>query len=77
MSTTSGILGLGGSVQLWVSGATVTQWDYRKSPIDGEVYQRTAATGGGTTDPANDTTNYVAASYVRVSALPSKMQLTT
>lgn len=72
MSTSSQFLGGGSSVQLWVSGATVAQWDYRKSPIDGEVYQRTAATGSGTTDPANDTTNYVAASYVRVSALPSK-----
>lgn len=72
MSTSSQFLGGGGSVQLWVSGATVTQWDYRKSPLDGEVYQRTAATGSGTTDPANDTTNYVAASYVRVSALSVK-----
>ena len=75
MSTTSGILGLGGSVQLWVSGSTVTQWDYRKSPLDGEVYQRTAATGGGTTDPANDNTNYVASSYVRVSSLPQRNEL--
>lgn len=72
MSASSQFLGAGSSVSLWVSGATVAQWDYRKSPIDGEVYQRTAATGSGTTDPANDTTNYVAASYVRVSALPSK-----
>ena len=72
MSTSSQFLGGGSSIQLWVSGATVTQWDYRKSPLDGEVYQRTAATGSGTTDPANDTTNYVAASYVRVSALSSK-----
>lgn len=72
MSASSQFLGAGSSVSLWVSGSTVTQWDYRKSPIDGEVYQRTAATGSGTTDPANDNTNYVASSYVRVSSLPQR-----
>lgn len=75
MSNSSQFLSGASSVQLWVSGSTVTQWDYRKSPIDGEIYQRTAATGSGTTDPANDNTNYVAASYVRVSALPQRAEL--
>lgn len=75
MSASSQFLGAGSSVSLWVSGATVAQWDYRKSPIDGEVYQRTAATGGGTTDPANDNTNYVASSYVRTSSLPQRTEL--
>lgn len=74
MSASSQFLGAGSSVSLWVSGATVAQWDYRKSPIDGEVYQRTAATGSGTTDPANDNTDYVASSYVRTSALPQRTE---
>lgn len=75
MSTSSQFLGGGSSIQLWVSGATVAQWDYRKSPIDGEVYQRTAATGSGTTDPADDNTNYVASSYVRTSSLPQRAEM--
>lgn len=60
------ISGAGGGAKLWVNGEDVTQWDYRKSLLDGEIYQRKTATGGGTTDPANDTTNYKAASYKRV-----------
>lgn len=55
----------GGSVKLWSSGETVLKWDYRKSPIDGEIYQRITATGSGTTDPANDATNYSASSFTR------------
>lgn len=55
----------GGSVKLWSSGETVLKWDYRKSPIDGEIYQRITATGSGTTDPANDGTNYSASSFTR------------
>jgi hypothetical protein len=54
---------------LWVSGATIPQWQSVTSPADGEVYRRIAATGGGTTDPADDMTNYVAVSYERTSAL--------
>lgn len=73
MPTLNSLNSIGGaSAALWTSGETVTQWDYRKSSLDGEVYQRTAATGSGTTDPANDTTNYVAVSYKRVSALSVK-----
>ena len=56
---------------LWVSGMTVAKWQDVRSPIDGEVYMRTAATGGGTTDPADDWTNYVARSYRRITALPT------
>ena len=59
----------GGSVKLWSSGETVLQWDYRRSPLDGDVYQRKTATGSGTTDPADDVTNYVAVSYRRSAAL--------
>lgn len=54
---------------LWVSGATVPQWQSVTSPADGEVYRRITATGGGTTDPADDTTNYVAVSYERTADL--------
>lgn len=56
---------------LWVSGAAsqpANQWV--TSLADKEVYQRIAATNGSTTDPADDTTNYVARSYVRTAALP-------
>lgn len=59
----------GGAPSLWVSGESVDQWAYRRSPLDGEVYQRKTATGGGTTDPADDTTNYVAASFARTLVL--------
>lgn len=59
----------GGSVKLWSSGETVLQWDYRRSPLDGEVYQRKTATGSGTTDPADDVTSYVAVSYNRPAAI--------
>ena len=55
---------------LWSSGMTVAQWQEVRSPLDGEVYRRKTA-GAGATDPANDTTNYVAASYSRVTALPA------
>lgn len=66
----------GGSVKLWSSGETVLQWDYRRSPLDGEIYQRKTASGSGTTDPADDTTNYVAASFVRTLALPEAAPIT-
>lgn len=60
----------GSSAKLWVSGESVDQWDYRKSPLDGETYQRKAATGSGTTDPADDVANYLAKSFDRISGLP-------
>lgn len=63
--------GMGASApSIWVSGEAVEQWAYRRSPLDGEVYQRKTATGSGTTDPADDTTNYNAVSYRRSAALP-------
>ena len=55
---------------LWVSGMTVAQWAVVISPLDGEVYRRITATGGGATDPADDTTNYIAVSFERVSSVP-------
>ena len=58
-----------GSATPWVSGMTVRKNQIVKSPADNEEYERITATGSGTTDPADDVTNYVARSYVRVSAL--------
>lgn len=54
---------------LWSSGMTVAKWQEVRSPLDGEVYRRKTATGGGTTDPAADLTNYVAVSYQRQTAI--------
>lgn len=65
----SELIGGGGAPSIWNSGETVSQWDYRRSPLDGEVYQRKTAAGSGTTDPANDVTNYVAVSYNRPAAI--------
>lgn len=42
----------------WVSGATYAVGDRRRSLLDGRVYRRTTV-GAGTTDPANDTANWV------------------
>lgn len=61
--------GGGGSAKLWASGITVRKWQTVQSPLDGELYTRTSATGSGTTDPADDITNYVAASYRRIPSL--------
>ncbi len=57
---------------LWRSGETVQQWDYRKSPLDGEIYQRKSATGAGATDPADDVTNYNSVSWNRPSAIVNR-----
>lgn len=65
------LLGQGGSIPFWQSGRTVIKGDYVKSLLDLEIYQRLTADGAGTTDPADDFTNYVAASYVRTSSLRS------
>ena len=62
---------------LWVSGMTVAQWQEVRSPLDGEVYRRITATGGGATDPADDTTNYIAVSFRRVSSVPLVNLVTT
>lgn len=53
----------------WASGMTVKKGEIVKSPADNEDYERITATGGGTTDPADDVTNYVARSYKRVTSL--------
>lgn len=61
----------------WASGMTVKKGEIVKSPADAEDYERITATGGGTTDPADDVTNYVARSYVRTVALPNVLSSTT
>lgn len=61
----------GGAIDTWFSGKTVKQYQLVTSPADGEVYKRKTATGSGTTDPADDTTNYRPVSYTRALALPS------
>lgn len=65
MSELSTFIGGASGAKPWVSGAVIKQYAYVISPLDGEIYQRKTATGSGTTDPADDLTNYFAASYVR------------
>jgi hypothetical protein len=55
----------------WVSGKTYKQRAYVISLLDDEVYIHKTASVGGTTDPADDTTNYRPVSYTRTLALPS------
>ena len=69
----STVLGL--RKRTWASGMTVRKNEIVKSPADNEDYERITATGAGTTDPADDTTNYVARSYVRTLALPAVSQM--
>lgn len=59
----------GGAIDTWFSGKTVKQYQLVTSPADGEVYKRKTATGSGTTDPADDTTNYRPVSYTRTAAI--------
>lgn len=47
----------GGDPQYWVSGATYALGKTVRSPIDHQRYVRIIA-GAGTTDPANDATNW-------------------
>jgi hypothetical protein len=55
--------------RVWQSGMTVAQGERVISPLDWEEYRRITATGSGTTDPADDLTNYIALTYTRVTAL--------
>lgn len=57
------------TTRVWASGMTVAQGERVISPLDWEEYRRIAATGSGTTDPADDLTNYIALTYRRVTAL--------
>lgn len=60
---------LGLRKRTWASGMTVKKNEVVKSPADNEDYERITATGGGTTDPADDTTAYVARSYKRTTTM--------
>lgn len=62
--------GGGGSAEIWSASASIEQGALVISPADKEVYRRVAATGTSSTDPADDLTNYVAASYTRTTAVP-------
>ena len=70
MSELSTFIGGASGAKPWGSGAVIKQYAYVISPADLEIYQRKTATGSGATDPADDLTNYIAASYERTSALP-------
>ena len=61
--------GGGGAPKVWASGMTVAKWEAVISPLDGEVYRRKTATGSGTTDPADDLTNYIALSFRRTASV--------
>ncbi|AVS67844.1 hypothetical protein C8245_21165 [Paracidovorax avenae] len=63
--------GGGGSAEIWSASASIEQGALVISPLDKEVYRRVAATGTSSTDPADDLTNYVAASYTRTTAVPA------
>lgn len=70
MSTWPGNLGMGGGdAQMWSSGLTVSQGQTVRSPADFELYTRSAATGSGSTDPADDVANYFGASYERTTGI--------
>ncbi|MGE8400028.1 MAG: hypothetical protein ACN6PP_00480 [Delftia tsuruhatensis] len=57
------------TTRVWASGMTVAQGERVISPLDWEEYRRTTTSGSGTTDPADDLTNYIALTYTRVTAL--------
>lgn len=61
---------LGVRPRVWTSGMSVAQGEVVSSSLDWEDYRRKAATGSGSTDPADDITNYNAWSYDRVISLP-------
>lgn len=63
--------GSSGGPKFWELGETVAQWDYRKSILDGEIYQRSTPAGSGAVDPADEIVNYVASSFRRITSLPS------
>lgn len=62
----------GANAPLWFSGMTVRRYEAVISPADGEIYRRKTADGAGSTDPADDTTNYDAISYRRTLAIASR-----
>ena len=57
MPTLTELLGIAGGIPYWVSGTTYALGKTVRSPTDHQLYVRIIA-GAGTTDPANDTTNW-------------------
>lgn len=73
MTTLAKLLGAGGAnPEQWAASLVVPQGDLVLSPLDWEVYRRIAATGASATDPANDTTNYISASFERCAGLADR-----
>ncbi len=73
---TSSYMDVEGAMRTWASGMTVRKHQKVVSPADNEEYRRITATGGGTTDPADDLTNYRAVSYERTDAILGAAMLT-
>lgn len=53
----------------WAASVEIAKGQWLTSPADNEIYQRIAATGTDTTDPADDLVKYVARSYERTAAI--------
>lgn len=62
----------GGKPPLWVSRMVVAKGAFVQSPTDFEIYCRKTATGGGTVDPADDTTNYFALTFERPGSIVNR-----
>lgn len=73
MTTLAKLLGMGGggTPELWTPTRIVQQREYVTSPTDDEIYQRKTAAGASATDPADDITNYRAASFERATQIGS------
>lgn len=53
----------------WASSVSIPKGQWLTSPADNEIYQRIAATGTDTVDPADDLVKYVSRSYERTDAI--------
>jgi hypothetical protein len=53
----------------WASSVPIAKGQWLTSPADNEIYQRIAATGTDTVDPADDLVKYIARSYERTDAI--------
>jgi hypothetical protein len=53
----------------WASATPYQKGQWLSSPADNEIYQRIAAAGTDTADPADDTVKYIARSYERTDAI--------
>jgi len=53
-----GVNSVGGSIPFWEAGKAVAQWVYRKSPLNGELYQSLTSLASPTVDPSLDYVNW-------------------